>query len=305
MIFRSPKISIIGAGRVGSTISFGILMKGLAGELLVVDENKDVAKGEAYDLMHASPFAVSTDVKSGGYYDTRNSDVIVLTASASAKGGKSRVDLAKENLKIFREVVPLLAEQSPEAIFLVVTNPLDAMTYFTLKLSGFPSTRVIGTGTLLDSGRFRSLLADSSGANPSDINAYIIGEHGDNQFPVLSSANVGGRFFKVREKVMELFEQAKTEGRMVFEHKGHTNFAIGLAALTIIESLMLNSRRVLPVSILIERYLGVNDVCLSIPAVIGRNGVQRVIDLDLDESEQEQFRKAAAALKEFIRTVKD
>lgn len=305
MIFRSPKISIIGAGRVGSTIAFGILMKGLAGELLIVDENKDVAKGEAYDLMHASPFAVSTDVKSGGYYDTRNSDVIVLTASVSAKGGKSRVDLAKENLKIFREVVPLLAEQSPEAIFLVVTNPLDAMTYFTLKLSGFPSTRVIGTGTLLDSGRFRSLLADSSGANPSDINAYIIGEHGDNQFPVLSSANVGGRFFKVREKVVELFEQAKTEGRMVFDHKGHTNFAIGLAALTIVESLMLNSRRVLPVSILIERYLGVNDVCLSIPAVIGRNGVQRVIELDLDESEQEQFRKAAAALKEFLRTVKD
>lgn len=305
MIYRSPKISIIGAGRVGATIAFGILMKGLAGEMLIVDENKDVAQGEAYDLMHASPFAVSMDIKAGGYYDTRNSDVIVLTASVPVKGVQSRADLAKGNLKVFREIVPVLAEQSPEAIFLVVTNPLDAMTYFTLKLSGFPSTRVIGTGTLLDSGRFRSLLADSSGANPSDINAYIIGEHGENQFPVLSSASVGGRFFKVKEKVIELFEQAKTEGRMVFEHKGHTNYAIGLTALTILESLMLNSRRVLPVSILIERYLGVSDVCLSIPAVIGRNGIQRVIELDLDDSEQDQFKKAAGALKEFIRLIKD
>lgn len=304
MIYTAPKISVIGLGKVGSTIAFGILMRGLAGEMLLVDQNREAAKGEAYDLMHASPFAQPMDIKAGELYDTRNSDIIVLTASAPVREAKSRLDLAKANLNLFKEIVPLLAEQSPEAIFLVVTNPLDVMTYFTLKLSGFPSTRVIGTGTLLDSGRFRSLLADSSGANANDINAYIIGEHGESQFPVLSSANVGGRFFKVIEKVVELFEKAKTEGRMVLETKGHTNFAIALTAVTIMESLVLNSRRVLPVSILIERYLGVSDVCLSMPAVVGRNGIQRVIDLDLNEEEQQHFRKSAEALKEFIRAVR-
>ncbi|MGE5239481.1 MAG: L-lactate dehydrogenase [Chloroflexota bacterium] len=303
MRYRGPKISVVGVGKVGTTVAFSVMMKGLAKELLLVDRNKDVATGEAYDLMHASPFSRPVDIKAGELYDTRNSDIIVISASVPVKQAKSRLELAQANLALYKEIIPVLAEQSPEAIFLVITNPVDVMTYFALKLSGFPPTRVIGTGTLIDSGRFRSLLAESSGANPNDINAYIIGEHGDSQFPVLSSANVGGRPFKIIERVYDFFEKARGEGHMVFEHKGHSNYAIGLAVLTIIESLVLDSRRVLPVSILIERYLGVSDVCLSIPAVVGRNGVQRVIELDLNETEQNQFRKSAEMLKAFIKSV--
>jgi L-lactate dehydrogenase len=304
MLSRGAKISIVGVGNVGATIAFGILLKGLAKELLLVDQNKGTAIGEAYDLMHATPFAYPVDIKAGELYDTRNSDIIVLTASVSLKHVKSKEELAERNLAIFKEIVPVLSEQSPEAILLVITNPVDVMTYFAYKLSGLLPTRVIGTGTLIDSGRFRSLLADSSGANPNDINAYIIGEHGDSQFPVLSSANVGGRFFKIIERVVEFFEKAKEEGHMVFQQKGHSNYAIGLAALTVIESLVFNGRRVLPVSILIEKYLGVSDVCLSLPAVVGRNGIHRVIELDLDETEQGQFRNSAETLKAFIRNVK-
>lgn len=304
MGYRAAKVSVIGVGRVGSTIAFGVLMKGLAGEMILVDANKKVAVGEARDLMHASPFAFSTDIRAGEYYDTRNSDVIVLTASVPLREVASKIELVRENYRLFREMIPVLAEQSPEAVFVVVTNPVDAMTYFTLKLSGFSARRVIGTGTLLDSGRFRMLLADASGASPNDINAYIIGEHGDTHFPVLSSASVGGRHFRVMDKVVELFDKANTEGRMVFESKGYTNYAIGLTALTIMESLVLDSRRVLPVSFLMDRYLGVSDVCISMPAVIGRNGIQRIIDLDLDETEKAQFKKSAEAVKEMIRAAR-
>ncbi len=300
----APKISIIGMGKVGATVAFGVLVKGLAGEMLLVDRNKDVALGEAYDLNHAAPFAYQMTIKAGDYYDTRNSDIIVITASIPPKEAKSWADLAKENYKILSELIPLLAEQSPEAIFLIITNPVDVMTYHTLKLSKAPKTKVIGTGTLLDSARFRSLLADSSGASAGDINAYIIGEHGESRFPVLSTANVGGRFFKDPEKVSELFKKANEEAHMVFQQKGHTNYAIGLCATTILDSIVNDGRRVLPVSIYIENYCDVTDVCLSIPAVIGINGVHRVIDLDLSNAEREQFKKSAATIKELVRSVK-
>jgi L-lactate dehydrogenase len=254
--------------------------------------------------MHATPFAYPIDIKAGDYFDTRNSGVIVMCASVPVKDIKSWEELSQENYKLFKEIVPILAQQSPEAIFLIVTNPVDVMTYLTLKLTKFPKTRVIGTGTLLDSGRFRSLLADSSGANASDINAYIIGEHGDTQLPVLSSANIGGRFFRDVDKVLALFHKAREEGQIIFEHKGFTNFSVGLAAVSILESLVFDTRHVLPVSLLIENYFGVSDVCLSVPAVLGRNGIHRVIDLDLNQTEQEQFKKSAETVKELIKTVK-
>jgi len=304
MIFRTSKISVIGMGKVGSTIAFGVLMRGLTGEMLLVDNNKEKARGEAFDLMHATPFAYPVDIRAGDLYDTRNSSIIVLTASVPVKGITSCVNLAAENIKLFKEVVPLLAEQSPEAIFVVVTNPVDVMTYFTVKLSKFPKSRVIGTGTLVDNGRFKALLADMSGANAGDVNAYIIGEHGDSKMPVLSNANVGGRPFRDPEKVFGLFQKAKEEAEMVFEHKGYTSYAIGLTALSIIESIALDMRRILPVSQLIENYYGVSNVCLSVPSVIGRNGIQRFIDIDLSQDEQEQFKKSAEAVKETIKAVK-
>jgi L-lactate dehydrogenase len=222
MMSKLPKISIIGDGRVGSAIAFSLLLKGLAKEMVLVDYNSDVAVGDALDLSHATTFANSVNIYSGDYADTKDSDIVVISSSVPCKDLTSRLDFSQGNTDHFKEMIPKIVKASPNAILLVISNPLDIMTYVALKISGFPSSRVIGTGTLIDTGRFRSLLAKEVKINPEDIHVYILGEHGDSQFPLLSCGEIGGiPFDRTSPKIKEICEQTRLWAYHIIQKKGN------------------------------------------------------------------------------------
>lgn len=311
---KKEKISLIGVGKVGSTLALAILTKGLASEMVLVDNNNDRARGEAFDLIHASAFAHPMKIYAGSIDETKQSDIIVISASVPMINMKNRLELAGGNAELFRTFIPRLSRLSPEAIFIIISNPVDIMTYYTLQLSGFPPSRVMGTGTLIDSGRFRSLLGLYSGIHPEDIHAYILGEHGESEFAALSLANFGGLKTEYSIPVcrktcplktpIEVFEEAKEGGMMVYQQKGYTNHAIALATCALIEAIVNDSGRILPVSTLIDGYLGIRDMCLSLPAVLGREGILKIIELPLNEKEQTAFKSSATILKHVTKKLK-
>jgi L-lactate dehydrogenase len=295
------KISIIGTGRVGSATAFALVVKGLAEELVLVDRAQGTALGDAFDLQHASVFIRPMNVRAGDCAATTGSDVVIVCASAPVTDTSSRLVQAAANAELFRKLIPALAAVSPEAILIIVSNPVDVMTYLALKLSGFPASRVLGTGTLIDTARFRALLSQASGMNSDDIRAYIVGEHGDSQIPALSVASAGGvRFHEHDATVLAMFQEARQLGYQVVNHKGHTNYAIAMGTAMIVEAISRNSLSVLPVSVLINGYLGVSDVCLSMPSVIGRTGIVRTLPIDLDDDEAAALRRSAATLRATI-----
>lgn len=297
------KISIVGLGRVGTATAFTLVTRGLARELVLVGRDRERAAGEAADLSHAAAFVRPIKVVAGAIEDAAGSDIVILTASARDQGG-GRLALAGENAAIFREVVPAIARAAPNSILLVVTNPVDVMTYIALRSSGFTWQRVIGTGTLIDTGRFRSILSEAWGINSLDLRAYILGEHGESQFPALSVASAGGvRFDEHDAFVQKSADLARNAGHEVFRRKGYTNFAIALATAMIVEAIATDSHSILPVSTLIDGYLGVKDVCLSVPCVVGREGVVRMLPVDLNSIESELFRRSAALLRGVIESI--
>ncbi len=310
---RKIKLSLIGMGKVGASIAYTIMIKGLADHMVLVNRRRHIAEGEAYDLLHALPFSQPMEIRPGDIFDTAGSDIVVVSASIPSKNMKDRMDLGEGNTRLFEKLIPSIAEASPQAVLIIVTNPVDLMTYWTWKLSGFPPSRVIGTGTLIDSARFRSLLGETSGIHPSDIHAYILGEHGESEFAALSIADVGGK--PIHEiiplcikdcsahTVEGIFEEARDGGFKVYRHKGYTNHAIALATAEIIETVVRDRNRVLPVSTLMKGYLGVHDVCLSLPAIVGRNGVKHLVELDLDDEEKHAFQKSAERVKTVARSL--
>lgn len=297
------KISIVGLGRVGTATAFTLVTRGLARELVLVGRDRERAAGEAADLSHAAAFVRPIKVVAGEIEDVAGSDIVILTASARDQGG-GRLALAGENAAIFREIVPAIVRAAPNSILLVVTNPVDVMTYIALRSSGFTWQRVIGTGTLIDTGRFRSILSEAWGINSLDLRAYILGEHGESQFPALSVASAGGvRFDEHDAFVQKSAELARNAGHEVFRRKGYTNFAIALATAMIVEAIATDSHSILPVSTLIDGYLGVKDVCLSVPCVVGREGIVRMLPVDLNSIESELFRRSAALLRGVIDSI--
>lgn len=294
------KVSIVGVGKVGVTLGYAVIMKSLASELVLVSRSADRTRGEALDLQHAaalSPGRVS--VRAGDVEATKNSQIVILSLAESAdKGGnqQNRLASAEPNARLFQAVVPRLAELSPDAILLVVSNPVDVLTYATVKLSGFPPNRVIGTGTLIDSARFRSLLSSHYNIHTDDIRAYILGEHGDSQFPVLSAVYAGGWHMGTDPVVRQSFEKTLKVAPEVFLSKGYTNFAVASAAAMIMEAIDDNSHRTIPVSTLVEGYYGITDVCLSLPAVVGREGINQTLKIVLNEEEQNQLKESARQL---------
>lgn len=295
------RISIVGMGRVGSATAFALVVRGLAEELVLIDENVDHATGEAFDLQHASAFVRPMDIRIGNYDATAGSDIVILCASAPVTDSSSRLKQATPNAALIKRVVPAIARACPHAILIVVTNPVDVMTYLALKSSDFDPSRVLGTGTLIDTARFRSLLSQASAMNSDDIRAYIMGEHGDSQIPALSVASAGGvRFKEHDETVSKMFEEARQGGYRVVACKGHTSYAIAMAISVIVDAIARNSLTVLPVSVLIDGYLGVRDVCMSMPCVIGRSGVTRALPVDLSDEEAAAFRNSAEMLREII-----
>lgn len=297
------KLSIVGMGRVGSAVAFASVLRGLASELVLVGEDREAVVGDALDLQHASAFVRPVNVRAGSIDDTEGSDIVVITAARSSSGGP-RTDHARVNGTLVKEIAGAVAAGSPRAVVLVITNPVDVMTYVAIRAGGFAPSQVIGSGTLLDTGRFRALLSRHSGVHTHDIRAYILGEHGDTQFPAMSVASFGGVRFDPRDPVVrEMAEQARTGGYLVYQHKKYTNYGIASAAVMILNAIAADTREVLPVSTLIDGYLGVRDVCLSVPCVVGRTGVVRMLPIDLDPDESARFLESARTVRNAIEQV--
>ena len=306
-----PKIAIIGAGNVGSTFAFSLMISGLAREIVLVDKDELLAKGECMDLNHGLSFTHPTKIYAAGFEGCEDTDIVVITVGANRKSGQSRTDLVKENVAIFKDIIPAIIKYSGNAILLVVTNPVDILTYVTLKISGLPPGRVIGSGTVLDTARLKYEISEYSKVDPGNIHAYIIGEHGDTELPVWSNATIGGmdigdycsvyaRLSNAKNELSEIFEKVKNSAHQIIEAKGATNYSIALALLKITQSIVRNENSILPVSTLITDYYGVNDVCISVPSHVNINGVAQFLKLELSDHEQKLFKNSANTLKKII-----
>lgn len=308
--YRPNKIAVVGAGNVGATFAFAAVMAGVASEVVIVDANEQRAEGEAMDLQHAVPFTRPVRVQAGTMEDCAGAAVTVVAAGAGQRPGESRLDLVRRNADIFCSIIPPLAAANPDGIVLVATNPVDVLTYHAWKISGLPPERVIGSGTILDTARFRMLLADHFEVDPRSVHAYIIGEHGDSEVPVWSAANIAGmRLVDYcaandvpydRAALDDIFERTRDAAYHIIERKGATYYAVAAGLLRIVEAIIRDQNTVLSVSSLIRDFYGIEDVYLSLPAVIGRSGVQRTLKLDLSPEEASGLRRSASVLRATI-----
>ncbi|WP_291105225.1 MULTISPECIES: L-lactate dehydrogenase [unclassified Flavobacterium] len=309
-----PKIVIVGAGNVGSTFAFSLMISGLAREIVLIDKNELLAKGECMDLNHGLSFAHPTKIYAAGFEGCKDADIVVITAGANQKPGQSRTDLVQENVAIFKDIIPAISKYASNSILLVVTNPVDILTYVTLKISGFPSNRVIGSGTVLDTARLKYMISEFYKVDASNIHAYIIGEHGDTELPVWSNATIGGmdietycsvyaRKTNARIELAEIFEKVKNSAYQIIQAKGATNYSIALALVKITQAIVRNENSILPVSTLITDFYGISDVCISIPALVNITGVEQYVKLNLSDQEQELFIHSANTLKNLIKTI--
>jgi L-lactate dehydrogenase len=265
------------------------------------------------DLNHTVPFAHPTRVWAGDYPDCAGAAVTVVTAGANQRPGETRLDLARKNVEVFRLVVPRIAEHNPEGLLLIATNPVDVLTYAAWKLAKLPVRRVIGSGTILDTARFRYLLSEHFGIDARSVHAYIVGEHGDSEVPVWSLANIAGmrlpEYYAAnglvhdRPAMDEIFRRTRDAAYQIIERKGATYYAVAAGLMRIVEAVLRDQRTVLSVSSLIDEYHGIRDVCLSLPTVVDRGGVERVLRLQLDPSEIEALRRSADVLKSTIAQV--
>ena len=304
------KISIIGAGSIGATTAFALLQKGTATEIVINDINQEKALGEVLDLIHGSSLCKPCKITLGTIEDTVNSDIIIITAGVGQKPGETRLDLVDKNYTIFKSFIPKLAQLNPNAILLVVSNPVDILSYMTYKLSGFPKNRVIGSGTVLDSARLKSLLGKYFEIDGRNVEGYVLGEHGDSEFvswSALSIGNIPVRSFseqsniqwdKETEDILE--NDVRNAAYEVINRKGATAFSVALALVRICEAILGDEKTILTVSTLLEDYLCVNNVYLSVPTIVGRNGIEKVLNISLSKDEEKKFINSAELMKEYI-----
>lgn len=307
---ESTKIVVVGSGAVGSTFAYTVLLKGLANELVIIDINKDKAEGDALDLNHGMLLAQPMKIYAGDYPDCKDADIIVITAGAAQKPGETRLDLMQRNVAIFNQILKEILKYNDTAIFLIATNPVDILTQITLKLTNLPKNRVIGSGTLLDSSRFRYLISQKTKIDPRSIHGMIIGEHGDTELPAWSLLNISGvnissltpsyRFYLSPEDQDEIYSNTKNAAYQIISKKGATFYAIALSLARICEAILGDQKSILPVSVYLEDYKGINDICLGIPSIVGRNGVEEILDIPLNVEEEEKLRVSAKQLKSFI-----
>ncbi len=312
-LLTSTKIAIIGAGNVGATYAYALLQSGLAGEIVLIDANKLKAEGEAMDLNHAVPFVQPTRIWAGTYADCKGAAITVITAGAGQKPGESRLDLVHKNISIFKQIIPQVVKNNPDGLLLIATNPVDILSYASWKISGLPHAKVIGSGTILDTARFRYLLSQHAGVDPRSVHAYIIGEHGDSEVPVWSLANIAGMRLKEyclancigysQEVWDEIFKQTRDAAYQIIERKGATYYAVANGLLRITEAILRDQDTVLSLSTFIEDYDGIKDVYLSLPSIVGRNGIKKILNLTLSNEEIGGLSNSAKILKELIKQV--
>ncbi|MDT0165545.1 L-lactate dehydrogenase [Actinotalea sp. AC32] len=315
---RTTKLAVVGAGSVGATMAYAALMRGAARSVALYDINAAKVEAEALDIGHGIQFMPMAEITGSDDIEVcRDADVVVVTAGAKQKPGQTRLDLAQATISLVRSMMPQLVEVAPDAVYVMVTNPVDIVTYAALKVSGLPPNQLFGSGTVLDSSRLRYLLARHTGVAVQNIHAYIAGEHGDSEIPLWSSASIGsvplvewrgmpgpggsvvGRLGpEDRERIAE---EVVNSAYRIIAGKGATNYAVALAGSRIIEAVLNDENRVLPVSSLLEDYRGISDVCLSVPSVVGRTGVGARLEIALSDAELDGLRRSADALRDVAR----
>lgn len=310
---RTSKISIVGAGAVGSTMAYAALMRGTARTVALYDINKAKVEAEVLDLAHGIQFMPMAEIIGSDEIEVcRDSDIVIITAGAKQKRGQTRLDLAGATIDLMKKILPPLLEVAPNAVYLMVTNPVDVVTYAALKISGLPPERIFGSGTVLDSSRLRYVLARQCGVAVQNVHAYMAGEHGDSEIPLWSSATIGGvplldwpgidgRGPLTAVQRHEIAQEVITSAYRIIEGKGATNYAVGLAGTRIIEAILNDEHRVLPVSRLVTDYYGISDVCLSIPAMVGRSGCTETLSVPLSASEATGLRRSADKVTKIVR----
>ena len=307
---KKRKVTVVGAGAVGSTFAFALAQSGLADEIALVDFFADLAKGQAIDLAQGVPFMPQVDIHAGDERDYADSDIVVITAGAKQKPGESRIDLLKRNAGIVRDVALQVAKSGCRGVILVVSNPVDVLTRIALEAVGWDRSRVIGSGTVLDTARFRTALSKDCGVDARNVHGYILGEHGDSEFAAWSMTHVAG--LKIDDYCFacgkcpdggmrnrdEIVREVRESAYHIIGYKGATYYAIGLAMTRIAGAILRNERSILSVSIQLRGEYGIEGVCLSVPCIVGRAGVERILVSRLPEEEQALLQASAARLAE-------
>jgi L-lactate dehydrogenase len=301
-------VGIVGTGQVGTAAAYAIYNQNLASELLLVDRDREKAEGEAMDLMHGQLLVGRVTCRAVDYDALGDTQVIIISAGASqASPDETRLELLKRNADIFRQIIAELDRHAPNAILLIATNPVDVLTYISQELSSRPNERIIGTGTLLDTARFRALLGDHYGVDPRSVHAYILGEHGDSEVPIWSNANIAGQNIQDatvlghewdQEAMDALFDRARNAAYEIIQRKGYTDTAIGVVIARILRAILEDQRAVLPLSVRPNGAYGIHDVALSTPCVVGIEGVIEHVSPDLSPDEESALQASADALLE-------
>ncbi|HEU5012786.1 MAG TPA: L-lactate dehydrogenase [Roseiflexaceae bacterium] len=308
MAGASGKIGLVGTGMVGSSFAYALMQRGLANELVLVDLDHARAEGEAMDLNHGMPFVRPMRIMAGDYEQLAGCELVVITGGANQRPGETRLDLLQRNADVFRDIVPQVVRASPDTLLVIATNPVDILTSITAEIAGLPPGRVIGSGTILDTARFRYLLGAYYDVDPRSVHAFIVGEHGDTELALWSLANIagvrltefvspGGRGYD-QEAMNRIFEQTRTAAYEIIKRKKATYYAIGLGLLTIVEAVLRDQNTVLTVSSPMSGQYGVEGISLSLPTIVGRDGIMEVLPLPLSTAEQEAFQASAQTLKD-------
>ncbi|MDY4897410.1 MAG: L-lactate dehydrogenase [Eubacteriales bacterium] len=304
------KCAIIGCGNVGATTAYSLMLDRTFSEIVLIDIDRKKAGGEASDLNHGMPFVAPMNIYSGDYSDLSDASIIIITAGANQRPGQTRTDLVRSNVRIFGSIVSNIIKYTTDAILLVVTNPVDILTYTTLKMSGYPTQRVIGSGTVLDTARLKYMAGEYLGVDSRNIHSFIIGEHGDSELAVWSCATVSGipltDFCRDNclncgmERMEQMYNQVKNSAYEIIEAKGATYYAIAEAVRRIVNAIVHDENSILPVSSLLTGQYGLNDVCLGLPCIVGRDGIKRVLELPLSEAEYGALQASADKMREII-----
>ena len=308
------KVAIIGCGFVGSASAFALMESGLFSEIVLIDANRQRAEGEALDISHGLPFSKPMQIYAGDYDDITDASIIIITAGAGQKPGESRLDLVHKNIDIFKAIIPEITKRHFNGILLIVSNPVDILTYATLKLSGLPSNQVFGSGTVLDSARLKYILGEHFGVDSRSVHAFILGEHGDSEIAAFSSANVSGIPLKdfcqaqnecdcSDEALGKIALEVKNSAYEIIDKKSATYYGIAMSVRRICEAIVLDQKSILPVSTIQKGLYGIDSVALSMPAIVGEHGVERQVKISLNDAEMQAIQDSASALKDVIKTL--
>ncbi len=307
------KVTVIGSGRVGSTIAYSLTCRGLADEIVMIDINGDRAMGEALDIRQGLSYDSACKVYAGNYDDAENSDIVIITSGIARKPGQSRLELIKTNIEIQKSIIPEITKHAPNAVYIIVSNPADILTYSFCRLSGVPENRVIGSGTIIDTARLRSRIADYCGLEVGNVHAYMFGEHGDSGFCPWSIARIAGMpvdeyqkavetsdFFTTQIDIPEIEKYVRESGARVISRKGATFYAIASTVCYIVKAIFTNANVALSVASMMHGEYGVEDVCLSTLNIVGRDGIRGKVNPRLTDEEVGKLQHSASVLKEII-----